>query len=323
MIIVTGGAGFIGSAMVAKLNSQGLSNIVIVDELKSDEKWKNLNGKLFFDYINKDRFLSLIENDELNFTIEAIFHLGACSSTTETDGEYMMSNNYRYTKTLAEWAIANKIRFIYASSAATYGDGELGYDDKGDSLTKLKPLNLYGFSKHSFDLCATKTGAIKHICGLKFFNVYGPNEYHKGDMASVAFKGYENIVKNSKIKLFKSHNPLYKDGEFYRDFVYVKDCVDVMWWLYKKRRVNGLFNLGTGKATSWNELANALFKALNLEPKIEYIDMPENIQNQYQYRTEAKMEKLKKAGCPVKFRDINEGVLDYVNNHLSQKERYF
>lgn len=323
MIIVTGGAGFIGSAFISKLNAEGVNDIIVVDELKSDNKWHNLNGKLFYDYINKDKFIKLIEDGDLTIRVDAIVHMGACSSTTETDGEYMMANNYSYTKTLADWAINKNIRFIYASSAATYGDGSNDYIDNDQILPKLRPLNLYGFSKHAFDLCAMQTGALKRICGLKFFNVYGPNEYHKGDMASVAYKGYKSIKETGKIKLFKSHDPLYKDGEFYRDFVYVKDCVDVMWWLLQKRRVTGLFNLGTGKAATWNELANALFKAMEVTPNIEYIDMPTSIRSQYQYRTEASMEKLKKAGCQIQFRDIESGVDDYVKQHLSCTDIYY
>ncbi|MDZ4785541.1 MAG: ADP-glyceromanno-heptose 6-epimerase [bacterium] len=323
MFIVTGGAGFIGSAFVRKLNDEGISDIIIVDSLGSDQKWQNLNGKKFFDYIHKDKFLNLIENDALSLPIKGIIHLGACSTTTETDGEYMMSNNYRYTKILAEWALERKVRFIYASSAATYGDGKSGYSDSEENLEKFKPLNLYGFSKHAFDMCAFETGACQKIAGLKFFNVYGPNEYHKGDQASVAFKGFNSIKSSGKIKLFKSHHQLYKDGEFYRDFIYVKDCLDVLWWLLNKPKVNGIFNLGTGKASSWNDLALALFKALNLEPNIEYIEMPENIRNQYQYLTQASMEKLKKAGCPVSFRTIEDGVKDYVENYLEKEDRYY
>ena len=322
MIIITGAAGFIGSALLAKLNAEGIDDIVVVDELGSDEKWRNLNGKRFFDFIHKDKFLELAEAETLDPKIDCIFHMGACSSTTERDGDYIMQNNYHYTKVLAEWAISHGVRFIYASSAATYGDGQQGYDDDESQIHTFRPLNLYGFSKHSFDLCALQTGALKKICGLKFFNVYGPNEYHKGEMASVVYKGYKQIKDTGKIRLFKSHHPLYKDGEFYRDFIYVKDCIEVMWWLYKKRRINGLYNLGTGKAASWNDLANALFKAMNIDPKIEYIDMPENIRSQYQYKTEAIMDRLKKAGCKVQFKYINDGIADYVNEHLSKEQSY-
>jgi len=313
MIIVTGGAGFIGSCFVEKLNSEGINDIIIVDSLGHDEKWRNLNGRRFFDYYHKDHFISLVEKDGLNITVEAVIHMGACSSTVERNAEYLMTNNYRYTKILADWALTNNARFIYASSAATYGDGSAGYSDNEIILPTFRPLNLYGFSKHAFDLCALETTALKKIAGLKFFNVYGPHEHHKGDQASVVYKGFNSIQKTGSIKLFKSHNDKFKDGEFYRDFVYVKDCVEVMWWFLQNPNINGIYNLGSGKASSWNDLANAIFEALSLDPKIEYVDMPEAIRSQYQYHTEAPMAKLKKAGCPVEFHSIKEGVKDYVD----------
>lgn len=323
MIIVTGGAGFIGSAFIAKLNQQGIRDIIIVDSLGEGEKWRNLNGKRFFDYYHKSRFLNIVEEDTLDIEISAVIHLGACSSTTATDGEYIMSNNYRYTKVLADWALEKGARFIYASSAATYGDGTMGYSDEESTTAALRPLNLYGFSKHSFDLCAIETGAISSMVGLKFFNVYGPNEYHKGEQASVVSKGYDSIKKTGSLKLFRSHNPKFKDGEFYRDFIYVKDCVDVMWWLLQSPEVTGLFNLGTGKAESWNSLADALFKAMKLPSNIQYIDMPDSLKNHYQYHTEATMTKLTKAGWKTPFRTLADGVLDYVENHLATTNRYW
>lgn len=323
MIIVTGGAGFIGSAFIAKLNQEGVRDIIVVDSLGEGEKWRNLNGKRFFDYYHKSRFLNIIEEDSLDMEISAVVHLGACSSTTATDGEYIMSNNYRYTKVLADWALEKGARFIYASSAATYGDGTMGYSDEESTIAALRPLNLYGFSKHSFDLCAVETGAISSMVGLKFFNVYGPNEYHKGEQASVVFKGHEAIKKSGTLNLFRSHNPKYKDGEFYRDFVYVKDCVDVMWWLLETPSVTGLFNLGTGKAESWNTLADALFKAMKLPSQIKYVDMPEALRSQYQYHTEATMNKLVKAGWKTPFRTLAAGVSDYVENYLATTNRYW
>jgi ADP-L-glycero-D-manno-heptose 6-epimerase len=323
MIVVTGGAGFIGSALVAKLNGEGIKDIIVVDSLGHEQKWQNLNGKKFYDYYHKSRFLNLIEEDALDFNVDCVVHMGACSTTTATDAEYVMSNNYAYTKVIADWALDNGARFIYASSAATYGDGSLGYEDTESIVSSLKPLNLYGFSKNAFDICACDTKAIEHMVGLKFFNVYGPNEYHKGDQASIAFKGYDEIKKSGAIKLFKSHNSNYKDGEFYRDFVYVKDCVDVINWLINNKSVNGLYNLGTGKASTWNQLAKSLFAAMKLPENIQYIPMPEKLQNQYQYFTEAKMDKLAKAGCPIKMRTIEAGIEDYVSNHLSKPNRYW
>lgn len=322
MIIVTGGAGFIGSAFVSKLNSEGIKDILVVDCLRDGEKWRNLNGKRYLEYVNKEYFLELLYEGDFAESVEAIVHMGACSSTTEKNADYMMSNNFAFTKALAEWALDADVRFIYASSAATYGAGEHGYDDSLETIPSLKPLNIYGYSKQLFDQLAIDTTAHKKMVGLKFFNVYGPNEYHKGDMASVVYKAYHQIKETSQMKLFKSYNPDFKDGEFKRDFVYIKDCVDVIWWLLNNKKVNGIFNLGTGRAQSWNDLANGLFAAMDKKPKIEYIEMPEHLRAQYQYFTEAKMDKLTKAGCKVKFRSLEDGIKDYVQNHLMLSDPY-
>jgi len=248
--------------------------------------------------------------------------MGACSSTTEADADYLMENNFHYSQKLAEFCLENDIRFIYASSAATYGDGTLGFDDDHAGLKNLRPLNMYGYSKHIFDLWAQKKGLLDKIVGLKFFNVFGPNEYHKGDMKSVLAKAYSQIKQTGKLRLFKSYRPEYGHGEQKRDFIYIKDCTQVMAWFLEHKEANGIFNLGTGKARSWNELARAVFEAMHQKTNIEYIDMPESIRDKYQYFTEAKMDKLKKAGCPCTFMSLEKAAKDYVQNHLSQNDPY-
>ena len=320
MIIVTGGAGFIGSAFVWKLNQEGIDDIIIVDQLGTDEKWKNLVNLRFANYVHKDDFLEMIDTDTLPFEVDAIIHMGACSSTTERDADYLWHNNYVYTNLLAQWAIERGIRFIYASSAATYGDGTKGFSDNHKTINELKPINMYGYSKQVFDLWALRRKLENKMAGIKFFNVFGPNEYHKGDMASVIFKAFHQIKDTGKVSLFKSYKKEYKDGGQMRDFVYVKDCVNVMWWLLKNPKVNGIFNLGTGKARTWNDLIKAVFTAMKKKPNIAYIAMPEALRNQYQYFTEAEMSKLKKAGCPVKFSSLEDSVRDYVVNYLQKTD---
>jgi ADP-L-glycero-D-manno-heptose 6-epimerase len=321
MIVVTGGAGFIGSAFVARLNDGGIDDILIVDELGSTEKWRNLVKRRFADYIDKDDFLSLIETDKLPFKAEAVVHMGACSSTTERDAGYLLENNFHYTCRLAEWALARSVRFIYASSAATYGDGARGFSDDDEATRTLLPINMYGYSKQLFDLWVLRKGFQDRVAGVKFFNVFGPNEYHKGDMTSVIFKAFHQIRESGEVRLFKSYKPEYENGGQKRDFVYVKDCVEVLWRLLNRRDVNGIFNLGTGTARTWNDLIRAVFAALKRPPRIEYIEMPEAIRGQYQYFTEARMEKIRAAGCPVEFRPLEESVVDYVR-HLLQPDPY-
>lgn len=318
MIIVTGGAGFIGSAFVWKLNQQNITDVLIVDNLNTSSKWKNLVNLKFADYCHKDHFLTMIENGKMPAEVTAIIHMGACSATTENNADYLMENNYRYTKKLAEWCLKTKSRFIYASSAATYGNGDFGFSDDDEFMQKLQPLNMYGYSKHLFDLWSVQNKASDKIVGLKFFNVFGPNEYHKGDMASVIYKSYHQINETGKVNLFKSYKNGIGHGEQKRDFVYVKDCVDVMWWLLNNEQVNGVFNLGTGKARHWNDLVTATFQAMNKPTNIEYIEMPETIRNAYQYFTEAEMSKLTRSGCTVKFRSLEESIHDYVTNYLSK-----
>ena len=311
-VLLTGGAGFIGSCMLKKLNDSGIDNIIVVDHLGLSTKWKNLVGKRFEDYMEKDKLLPMIESGRLDRKIDTIIHIGACTSTTEQDASYMMENNYVYTKRLAEWALRKNKKFLYASSAATYGDGEKGYSDNDNITPVLKPLNVYGYSKHLFDLWVLKNNLQDKFVGFKFFNVYGPNEDHKGDMRSMINKGYQQIKSTGKIKLFKSHRPDYKDGEQKRDFVYVKDVIGVMDYFLMHPEKKGIFNLGTGKAESWNELVEAIFIALGKKTKIEYVDMPEILKGKYQYFTEADLTKLRRAGCSHRFFSLKDAVRDYV-----------
>jgi len=322
MIVVTGGAGFIGSAVVWKLNLEGIDDIVIVDSLGSSMKWKNLVNGRFVDYLDRDDFLELVLDDKVPFNVDAIVHMGACSSTTERDAGFLMENNYRYTAQLAQWAVDKDIQFIYASSAATYGDGSRGFSDDDIVSADLAPINMYGYSKQLFDRWALRNGLEKNITGIKFFNVFGPNEYHKGDMRSVIHKSFGQIREAGQVQLFKSHRPDFRDGEQKRDFIYVKDCVEVIWWLLQNRDVTGIFNLGTGHARTWNDLIKAVFAAMDIASRIDYIEMPESIRPQYQYFTEAKMDKLLMAGCPVQFSLLDDAVLDYVVNYLQKDERH-
>lgn len=315
MHIVTGGAGFIGSVFLSTLNRRGVDKILVVDDLGTGDKWKNLRHKSFVDYIHKDRFLDQLERGAFP-AVKAIVHLGACSSTGERDVDYLYENNVHYSMRLARWAISHGARFIYASSAATYGAGEHGFDDSPSLLPQLTPLNPYGFSKQLFDQWVTREELTTKIVGLRFFNVYGPNEFHKGEMRSVVLRAFEQMRERGSISLFKSYDKRYQDGEQLRDFVYVKDCAEVMWWLLENPQTHGIFNLGSGKARTWNALASAVAAALGQPLKIDYIDMPESLRGQYQYFTEASMQRLMATRCPVKFHSLEEGVADYVQKHL-------
>ena len=320
MIVVTGGAGFIGSALVHALNQRGITDVLVVDELGQSDKWKNLRGLSFADYLEKDDFLNLVLDDQVPQSVEAVLHMGACSSTTETDMSFLVRNNFEYTRQLALWAEDAGIRFIYASSAATYGDGSQGFDDDEDRIDRLRPLNGYGYSKQLFDLWARREGLLNKIAGLKYFNVFGPNEYHKADMRSFVLKGFEQITATGKVKLFKSCNPEYEDGEYVRDFIYVKDAVAMTLFFLDNRQISGLFNIGTGQARSWNDMVKALFAALGRGPKVEYVDMPDSIRCQYQYFTEARMDKLHRAGYDRAPLPLEEAVTDYVQNYLDKGE---
>ena len=314
MIVVTGGAGFIGSALVHGLNQKGTQDIWIVDDIDHPEKQKNLDTLSYLRCVGKDDFLREVE--DLN-VCSAILHMGACSSTTETDKFYLRKNNFEYTRSLAQYCLKKEIRFIYASSAATYGAGESGYSDDESLLENLTPLNPYGESKQSFDLWAKETGALRKIVGLKYFNVFGPNEYHKGDMQSMIRKGFFQARDLGTLNLFKSYKPDYDDGCQERDFLYIRDAVAMTLFFLENNEKRGLFNIGSGKARNWNDLALAVFQALNKKANIKYIEMPESIRNQYQYHTCAEIDKIRSAGYVKSITSLEDGVSDYVKNYLT------
>ena len=323
MVIITGGAGFIGSAMLWELNRNGEENIMIVDDLGSTTtgKWRNLSGLCFTDFIAKDLFPDLLERRALE-GISAIIHMGANSSTTETDADHLLANNFGYSKKIASYCMANDVRLIYASSAATYGDGSNGYSDNIDGVDTLRPLNMYGYSKQLFDRWALKHGVLGKASGLKFFNVYGPNEYHKDDMTSVVFKAFHQIGEKGRVQLFQSHRPDYLDGQQLRDFIYVRDCTAIMAWMLENPSVSGLFNVGTGTARSFRDLATATFSALGRQAEINYIPMPETLRDKYQYYTCAEMAKLRSAGYTKTFTSLEEGVKEYVQHYLAADNPY-
>ena len=316
MIIVTGGAGFIGSAIVAALNAKGMKDILIVDILGKDEKWKNLRNLAYSDYLEAENFLEIITADKFFLPVEAVFHLGACSSTTQLDASYLIKNNFEYSKSIANFALDKKARYIYASSAATYGDGSKGFCDDEAMLSQLQPLNMYGFSKQMFDLWAQNNGMAKKIVGLKYFNIFGPNEYHKADMRSFVIKGFHQIQQTGKVKLFKSYDPQYKDGCQMRDFLYVKDAVDMSLFFLDNKKASGVFNVGSGRARTWLDLAKAVFTAMGKEPNIEFVDMPDVLRDKYQYFTQADIGKIRGAGYKKEIPTLEDSVKDYVQNYL-------
>jgi len=321
MIVVTGAAGFIASVLVGKLNELNRNDLILVDDFTKPEKLINLENKTFADRIERDVFFDWLSNNHSD--IEAIYHIGARSATTEFDVDVLNKLNLHYTQKMWENCTKYSIPLIYASSAATYGMGELGYEDSHNIVEKLQPLNPYGRSKNDFDKWALKQIKTPPFwAGLKFFNVYGPNEYHKGSMASVVLHAFNQIKNTGQVKLFKSHHPDYKDGMQLRDFVYVKDVVDVMLFLKDQKVESGLYNVGTGNAQSFLDLAYATFAALELDPKIVFIPTPENIRDKYQYFTEAKMEKLKIQGYNAEFSTLDEGVKDYVQKYLKSDRIY-
>lgn len=320
MIVITGAAGFIGSCLASYLNQQGYLDLVLVDDFSKSQKNNNYNRLKYNQLVDRNNFFSWI--DENHRLIQFIFHLGARTDTTEFDKKIFDELNLNYSKKVWEKCVTYGLPLVYASSAATYGMGNLGYEDDESIISQLKPLNPYGASKNDFDIWAINQQQPYFWAGLKFFNVYGPNEYHKGRMASVVFHAYHQIKATGKMKLFASHNPNYKDGEQMRDFVYVKDVVKVCEFLLNHRKNSGIYNLGSGKARTFLDLTNAVFNALNLTPSIEFIPTPEDIRDKYQYFTEANMNKLKSIGYKNEFTGLEEGVEDYVINYLEKKE-YF
>lgn len=316
MILVTGGAGFIGSAIVAGLNARGIDDILIVDILGRDEKWKNLRNLRYADYLEAEDFYSRLQAEGEGLGLEAIFHLGACSSTTESDCSYLAKNNFECSKRLAEFAVERRIRFIYASSAATYGDGSQGFVDDQERIDQLRPLNMYGYSKQMFDQWAKRNHLLDHIVGLKYFNVYGPNEYHKGQMRSFILKAFEQIRDKGRVGLFKSYRSEYTDGGQVRDFLYVRDAVEMTLFFLERRELCGIFNVGTGQARSWNDLAMAVFAAMGRPAAIDYIEMPEVLRDQYQYYTCAEMTRLRAAGYDRPMMVMEDAVREYVQKFL-------
>ena len=322
-ILVTGGAGFIGSALVWALNSRGLDDIVVCDLLHSDEKWRNLVPLRYADYIEGRALRSkLAQGPAALGKFSAVFHMGACSSTTERDASYLIDNNTAFTRELAAWSLGMGARFIYASSAATYGDGSHGMSDTDTEIERLRPLNMYGYSKHLFDLYARRLGWLDRIVGVKYFNVFGPNEAHKGDMRSVVSKAHLQIQETGTIGLFKSYDPRYKDGGQMRDFLYVKDAAEMtLHFAEKGSAAGGLFNLGSGEANTWRTLAEAIFSALGREPRIEFIEMPEGLRAKYQYFTQADIAKLRASGYERPVTPLRDAVGDYVRNYLVPDKR--
>lgn len=320
LIIVTGAAGFIGRNIVAELNRRGYANLVLVDSLGTDEKWKNLVGLQFEDVLQPQDFLARLSDKDFA-SAKAIIHEGACSATTERNADYLLENNYRYTRRLAEWSLEHDVRFVFASSAATYGDGAQGYSDEDSATKGLKPLNMYGYSKHMFDLWALRHGLFDKIVGLKYFNVFGPYEQHKGDMRSVVHKAFGQVLDRGYLELFKSDRPEYADGEQMRDFIYVRDVVDVTLHFAFDKDASGLFNCGTGKARTWKALANAVFAALDKPVDIRFIDMPDALKGKYQYFTQANTDKLRAAGYHAPFTELEDGVKDYIQNYLVAQEK--
>jgi ADP-L-glycero-D-manno-heptose 6-epimerase len=313
-VLITGGAGFIGSALIWALNERGCDRIVISDLLGTDEKWRNLTPLRFEDYLEASDLIQRLENGALG-TFDLVLHLGACSATTERDAAYLIRNNYEFTKELALWSLAAGARFVYASSAATYGDGAQGMSDLGP-LEGLRPLNMYGYSKHLFDLYAQRHAFLGRVIGLKYFNVYGPNEDHKADMRSLVHKATAQAREEGVIRLFKSHRPDFKDGEQQRDFLYVKDAAAITLHLAATPEAGGLYNVGSGEARTWLDLAHAIFAALGQEPRIEFIDMPEALQGKYQYYTKADIHKLRGTGYHAPITSVEDAVRDYVCNYL-------
>ncbi len=313
-IVVTGGAGLIGSALIWGLNRRGIEDILVVDRLDRSEKWKHLVPLRIADYADADDFESGLMQGRSFGDVRTIFHLGACSSTTETDADYLLRNNYQYTKNLAQWAVDHDARLVYASSAATYGGIEADLSDEA-ALHSFRPLNAYAYSKHLFDLYAQRTGLDAKICGVKYFNVFGPNEDHKGEMRSIVQKAFEQIRESGSVRLFKSYRPEYRDGEQQRDFIYVKDAVEMTLHLGQSG-ATGLFNVGSGRPHTWLQLVRPIFHALELPERIEFVEMPPHLRGKYQYYTCARMRRLSSTGYDRPVTPLADAVVDYVTNYL-------
>jgi len=322
LIVVTGASGMIGSGIVRCLNDRGFSNLLLVDDFKQSNKWKNLVGKRFRDFISRNAIFDFLKDNQTE--IDSVIHMGACSDTEEKNGDYLMENNYRFSVRLAEWALSCNKRFIYASSAATYGDGSLGFSDNEDAIETLRPLNMYGFSKHLFDLWLKREGGLKKAVGLKYFNVFGPNEYHKGRMASMVLKMTDKVLSDGVIRLYKSTEARFKDGEQCRDFIYIKDAVRMTcdFLQPQNRSFSGLFNIGRGEPATWNQLAQALFHALGKKEQIEYIDMSADLAKQYQNYTCADMGKFHKIFPGYQTITIPSAVREYVQEYLLRNARW-
>jgi ADP-L-glycero-D-manno-heptose 6-epimerase len=320
-VLVTGGAGFIGSALVWALNRRGCENIVVCDLLGTGEKWRNLTPLRFADYVEgDDTFMPRLEGKKLG-KFDLVLHMGACAVTTEKNASHLIRTNYELTKNLAAWSLKNSARFVYASSAATYGDGSAGMVDDDSELDILRPLNIYGYSKHLFDLHARRAGFLGKIAGLKYFNVFGPNENHKADMRSLVHKSFAEAQTENVIRLFKSHRKGFRDGEQKRDFLYVKDAAAMTLHLAANKKAGGLFNIGSGIARTWIDLADSVFAALNKKPKIEFVEMPENIRDKYQYFTQADISRLRATGYTAPVTTLEKAVADYVRNYLAPDKR--
>jgi len=322
-IVVTGAAGFIGSCLVEFLNQKGFTNLLLVDDFSREDKNPNLEKKKFLTKIERETFFGWLHSQRPR--IDFIFHIGARTDTTEFNYAVHQHLNVEYSQKIWDYCTVQKIPLVYASSAATYGAGEYGYDDAHDLCQKLKPLNPYGISKNEFDKWVLHQGPHNHPpfwAGLKFFNVYGPNEYHKGRMASVIFHSFRQVKNTGVVRLFKSHRPDFKDGQQLRDFVYVKDVIKVCYWLMENKPSSAIYNLGTGKARTFDDLVKSTYAGMDLEPSIQYIDMPEDIRDKYQYFTEANMKKLRDAGYKDEFYSLEKGVDDYVRNYLSKNSHY-
>ena len=319
-VLVTGGAGFIGSALVWALNRRGCDDIVVCDRFGADEKWRNLAPLRFAEFVEADVLLARLQGGKLG-KLNLVLHMGACSSTTERDAGFLFRNNFEFTRDLADWSLAKNVRFVYASSAATYGDGSAGMEDDDTKLDALRPLNMYGYSKHLFDLHAKRAGFLGDIVGLKYFNVFGPNEDHKGDMRSLVHKSFSQVKNEGVIRLFKSDRKDFRDGEQKRDFLYVTDAVAMTLHLAATKKAGGLFNIGSGAARTWIDLANSVFAAMDKKPKIEFIEMPEAIRDKYQYFTQADISRLRAAGYKAPVMSLEEAVKDYVRNYLAPDKR--